>query len=256
MSNSVIRKTALALSLVGAMAIASSPVFAKNEGQARVRVIHASPDAPPVDVLVNGAPALTGIAFGEATAYAAVPAGEYDVKVVPARGSASQAVIDADLNLIYYKDYTVIAIDNLAEITPLVLEDSNGTVDPQRARVRFVHASPDAPAVDVAVAGGPILFGDVAFGEVGDYVTVPAGRVDLEVRVAGTKTVALSLDGVNLEGGRVYTVVAIGQLAGNPSLGALLTVDGGSPSRGRGNSSFGSRSGSSANPMLGHPRSR
>lgn len=227
----------LAVSFVAAVSVAASPVVAKsqNQGQARVRVIHASPDAPAVDVLVNGAPALTGIAFGEATSYAPVPAGTYDVKVVPAGGSAGQAVIDADLNLLYYKDYTVIAIDNLAEITPLVLEDDNGTVDPQRARVRFVHASPDAPPVDIAVAGGPILFGNVAFGEVGDYVTVPAGRVDLEVRAAGTAPAVLEIDGVKLEGGRVYTIVAIGQLAGNPALGVLLTVDGGSPSRGRGN---------------------
>ena len=31
------------------------------------------------------------------------------------------------------------------------------------AQARVVHASPDAPAVDVAVAGGPVLFSNVAF---------------------------------------------------------------------------------------------
>ena len=43
-----------------------------------------------------------------------------------------------------------------------------------RARpVRFVHASPGTPAVDIALAGGPVLFAD--FGESGGYIEVPAG---------------------------------------------------------------------------------
>ena len=44
----------------------------------------------------------------------------------------------------------------LASIQPLVLEDDRGTTG--QAKVRFVHTSPDAPAVDVAVKGGPVLF--------------------------------------------------------------------------------------------------
>jgi len=48
-------------------------------GTARVRVIHASPDAPAVDVWVQGAPAFTGVAFAEITAFAQLPAGTYNV---------------------------------------------------------------------------------------------------------------------------------------------------------------------------------
>ena len=46
-----------------------------------VRVIHASPDAPAVDVWVNGAVAIEDLAFGSATDWIALPAGSYDVAV-------------------------------------------------------------------------------------------------------------------------------------------------------------------------------
>lgn len=39
---------------------------------------------------------------------------------------------------------------------------------------------------------------------------VAAGSYDLEVRVAGTSTVALELPGVTLESGKTYTVFAVG----------------------------------------------
>lgn len=185
-----------------------------TSGDARVRVAHLSPDAPAVDVLVDGAPAFTGISFGEVTGYAALPPGTYDVQVEPAgAGGAGPFVIEAALTLAAGTDYTVVATDVLAEIFPTVLVDDNAAPAAGEARVRFFHGSPDAPAVDVAVTGGPVLFGDVAFGESGGYLAVPAGTYDLEVRVAGTPAVALTLPGVALEAGNVYTAYAAGLLA-------------------------------------------
>ena len=51
---------------------------------ARVRVIHASPDAPAVDVCVDGAVAFAGAAFPGATDYAELAPGTYAVRVIPA----------------------------------------------------------------------------------------------------------------------------------------------------------------------------
>jgi hypothetical protein len=59
--------------------------------------------------------------------------------------------------------------------------------------VRFIHLSPDAPAVDIAVKGGPILFKDIAFEKASTYLAVKPGAYDLEVRPTGTTTVALAV---------------------------------------------------------------
>ena len=84
------------------------------------------------------------------------------------------------------------------------------------------------------MAGGPVLFGNIPFKGVGDYVEVPKGFYDLEVRLAGTKTVVLPLPAVKLEGGTTYTVFAMGFAAGNPSLHAVIAVDAENPGKDNG----------------------
>lgn len=191
----------------------------------RVRVVHASPDAPAVDILVNDAPAITNLAFGQISDYASLAPGTYNIKVVPA-GATTPVVFEADVPLAEGGDLTVVAKGLLGDgsFGVLPLNDNNKPVA-DKARVRFVHASPNAPAVDIAVTGGPVLFGDVEFGEVGDYIEVPGGTYDLEVRLAGTTTVVLTLPGIAVANGKTYTAYAIGLVGGTPPLGAALSAD-------------------------------
>ncbi len=188
-----------------------------NMGGARVRVVHASPDAPAVDVLVNDGVAFSNVAFEEISPFAEVPADTYNVKVVPT-GATEPVVIEADLPLSAATDYTVIATDFLSMITPSILTADGGTPAAGNVWVRFFHASPDTPAVDITLTDGTVLIPNVAFQQGSNYLEVPAGTYDLEARVAGTATVGLSVPGVVLEDGMVYTVYATGLLA---DVGAL-----------------------------------
>ena len=155
--------------------------------------------------------------------------GMHNFQIVPA-GATEPVVIEADLDLQNNTDYTIVALNTLANIEPLVLVDNNSMPAAGKAHVRFVHASPDAPAVDIAVTGGPVLFGNVSFKGVGDYLPVDSGTYDLEARLAGTNTVALSLPGITLEEGTVYTVYAMGFAGGStPALTAVISVDAQAP---------------------------
>lgn len=212
----------LSVSLVAAACGDGSPTSASATSAAQVRVAHLSPDAPAVDVRVDGAVVLSGVPFQAVSEYLSVPAGSRRVQVTPA-GASSPVVIDATLDLAGGTPYTVAATGRLASIAPLpLLDDRNPAA--ARAKVRFVHAGPDAPAVDVAVAGGPVLFSNVAFRGSAGYAAVDPGTYDLEVRVAGTSTVALRVPGVTLSAGVNYTLFAAGLLA-NGSLTALPAVD-------------------------------
>jgi hypothetical protein len=195
-----------------------------QEGQARVRIVHASPDAPNVDIWVDGAVAVSNLAFNTATEYVALPAGDHAVAVTPAGGTAADAVIDATLTLEAGMDYTVAAVGQVADIEPLVLEDNNAAPAAGKAHIRVVHASPDAPNVDVAVAGGPVLIENLAFPTASDFLPVDAGSYDLDVRPTGTETVAIDINGFMAEAGTIYTVFATGLLA-DGSLGVLPLVD-------------------------------
>jgi len=208
--------------LVLSLALATSALA--QDSMARVRVVHASPDAPAVDVWVNGSVAFSNAPFKGITDYAALDAGSYQVQVTPT-GASEPIVIDATLDLAASTDYTVIAVGELANIEPLVLIDNNSAPAAGKAHVRFVHASPDAPAVDIAVTGGPVLFSNIPFKGVGDYLPVDAGTYDLEARLAGTETVALSVPGVELKEGTVYTIFAMGLAGGEPALTAVASAD-------------------------------
>lgn len=211
----------LALRAVSAIALVAMFVVAglagvtkvaAQDGDAQVRVIHASPDAPSVDIWVNGEVAISDLAFGEATDWIALPADSYDVAVAPAGADAADAVLEATLDLEGGVYYNVAAIGFLEDITAQVFTtDVKGLADGQ-ARAQVVHLSPDTPAVDVAVTGGPILIENLAFPEASGALDVDAGSYDLEVRPTGSEDVAIALPGTELAAGTVYDVLAIGSL--------------------------------------------
>jgi hypothetical protein len=186
-------------------------------GNSQVMIVHASPDAPGVDILVDNAKALPNLSFPDNSGYVAVPAGTRNVKVNVA--NTSTTVIEADLTLDANTNYSVFAIDDVANIDALVVADDLSSPAAGKAHVRFIHLSPDAPPVDVAVTGGPVVFGDVQFSEVVGFTPLDAGTYDLEVRLAGTGTVVLSLPGISLSDGTIYTVFARG-FAGGGAAGA------------------------------------
>jgi hypothetical protein len=182
-----------------------------TESDACVNVIHASPDAPAVDVWVNGEVALSGVTFGQFSGWLALPAGDYQIQVTPAGQGAESAVIDANVTVESGTAYHIAAAGYLADIAPQVYTADLSQTDDGNARIRVIHASPDAPAVDVALAGGDVLISGLAFPDASEYLQVPAGTYDFEVRASGTTTVALPLPGVVLEGNMTYDVLAIGQ---------------------------------------------
>ena len=200
-------------------------------GQAQVMVVHASPNAPAVDVRVNNAVALSNVAYPANSNYLAVNAGSTNIKVSPTTTTTN--VIDATVDLNANTNYSVFAIDSVNKIKAAVVSDNLATPASGKAHVRFFHFSANAPAVDIAVAGGPVLFSNRSFNDqssnasVANFTPLDAGTYNLEVRVAGTSTVALAVPGVVLTAGKIYTVFAKGFLGGTgaQALGAQVIVN-------------------------------
>lgn len=225
----------LAAALIAALAaafVSLAPRGAAAADTGRVRVMHASPDAPAVDIFVDGAKAVTALAFPSNTPYVSLPAGGHTVEVFvsPSDGSGDP-VLSAILDVQAGKDYTVLAVGTLAGGTLglEVFEDNNATPAAGNAHVRLIHASPDAPPVKVAVAGtDTYIFTGVAFRAFGPYTPVPAGTYDLDVQLNSTGDSVLAINDLALTARTVYTVVAVG-LAGNGSLQVIPLVDAPAP---------------------------
>ena len=199
--------------------------------KAQVMVVHASPNAPNVDVRVNNAVALTNVAYPTNSMYTAVNAGSTNIKVSPT--GTTNNVIDATVNLNANTSYSVFAIDSVAKIKAAVVSDNLTAPAAGKAHVRFFHFSPNAPAVDIAVAGGPVLFSNRSFNDQGtnanlaNFTEVNAGNYTLEVRAAGTTPALLTIPNVNLMAGKIYTVFAKGFAGGTgaQALGAQVIMN-------------------------------
>jgi hypothetical protein len=204
------------VTMVGGAGVVGADEHESDDGDgAAVRVVHASPDAPNVDVYVDGSKVLSDVPFGAISDYLSLEPGTYTVKITAA-GKPETVAFEGDVT-VEDADYTVAATGELSEETfePLVLQDAPSAPSKGKAQVRLVHASPDAPAVDVTVKGADLtLFDGVEFGEHTDYVEVPAGDYTLEVRGATDDDdgdVVATFD-VMVEAGMSYTAFATGYL--------------------------------------------
>lgn len=181
---------------------------------ARLRVFHASPDAPNVDVLLDGARIVENAPYTAATDFLEVDAGHRRIQVQAA--GTDTTVIDARVDLADDTDYVVIASNKVASIAPIVATADRSAPAAGQARVRVFHGAPSAPAVDVyvvapgaSIASASPVLANVPFGAISAYLTVPAGSYDVKVTVAGTKTVAIKADGLAVGDGLVAMVAAL-----------------------------------------------
>lgn len=228
-------KLLVAAALVAALAagVVMAPQGADaQQATGRVRIMHASPDTPPVDIFVDGQKAVTALAFPNNTGYVALPAGGHNVKVFvsPSDGTGTPA-LQATLEVVAGKDVTVLATGRVGDgsLALTIFEDDNSTPSGNNAHIRLIHASPDAPPVNVAVAGTDTnVFTGVAFRNVSPYVPVPAGTYSLDVKVNATGATVLTIPNLKLDARTVYTAVAVG-LAGNGTLRVVPLVDAPAP---------------------------
>ncbi len=222
------------VSLLVADGLAATEILTADT-PATVRVVHASPDAPDVDVIAAdnfAAPVIEDLAYTQVSDSLSIPAGDLNVKVVPA-GAQTPVVIDADLTLVAGTPYSVYAAGALADIEPLVLVD-----DPRRiateARLRIVHASPSAGPVDIYLVepGADIGADDVTpaltnvpFLADSGYLSVAAGDYEVVVTPTGSTTAAIGPAAIILAAGGIYTVAARDEAGLGTPLGLILLDD-------------------------------
>lgn len=100
--------------------------------------------------------ALTNVAYPNNSGYNEVNSGPTNIKVSPT--GTTNYVIDATVNLDINKPYSVFAIDSVSKIYAAVVSDDLTAPASGKAHVRFFHFSANAPAVDIVVTGGPLIF--------------------------------------------------------------------------------------------------
>ena len=195
--------------------------FEIKNNSSLVRVFHAAPQAPNVDVYVNDQMVISNLAFGDFTRYVYLDEGEYNVSVYLA-GQKDRPVINQMVDVPSQQIFTIAATGNLDNLGLLVIPDKVSKSPSQNySSVRVIHLSPNAPGVDILV-DGDTLFEDISFGEGTDYVDLNPGTYNVNVVLNTDKSVVLPLK-VTLNPDKIYTIYIIGN---PPTLQAVQVVDG------------------------------
>jgi Domain of unknown function (DUF4397) len=194
-----------------------------------LRVVHASPDAPAVDIWFDDQPLLTGVDYAQFNNYVEVPGGNHRLTLAPAGAGADQAVVSTSINIGDDKSYTVVALGTLGDPRALVLEDERAARTPLStdARLRIVHAVPGGPNVDILRADqsgpGRDIVTNVGFAESTRYHNVGAGRTTVRIEPVGSDTELATLPDVEFERDGVYTLVLLPTADGQALQGVWLS---------------------------------
>ena len=186
-----------------------------------VYALHAGADAPEVDAFVGDSEIIDGIAFGGISHAIQVPPAEYTIDffahsgtgIRPASAPAASLKTGA---LEAGQRYLGIATGFLTAQPSfrLLAEAESFSLDDGQTHIRAVHASPDAPMVDIGVATtagvSPVLFSQLTFGNASTDVDVSPGAVTLGVAASTNDKAVLYQFPLTLEAGKRLFAVAEG----------------------------------------------
>lgn len=204
----------------------SAPASAQQQS-AMVRVAHLSPDAPYVDVYVDGMPVsyLTGVSYGTVSPYLQFSTGRHALTVF-ATGDVSTPLLNVDLTFGPGESQTlgILGLMSNGTLEARLYDDDTLPTAAGEAKVRAVHAVPDMGAASVTSATGEQILVLPGFSSASLYAQMPAGTYTLRLRPAGTNKAALTLQGVDLASGETHTAFVIGS-ATNGTLNVIFVQD-------------------------------
>ena len=232
----------LTLAIISALALAGCPITDDDDDDtkttSKLRVTHASSDAPLVAINLNGetVEGLEMVDYQVASGLLTIDSGTYEVAVEALlTGEDTLEVINENLDFAPDMQYDVFALGQTANIAPVVLSREDVAPEGGDVRLDVLHAHPDVPPVDIYLTtdeeitdAAPAVPG-LGFAIDSDIlpVTIDSGTYRIRVTVAGSKDVAFDSGELDLAGGSDLMITAVPNVDGGAvSPVNLLVADG------------------------------
>jgi hypothetical protein len=216
--NFVLFTMLIGLVAVGPLMATQAAESVVNQDSAFLQVAHLAPFAEDASVTIqlNGEHLRsTDFNYGDSTAYLELEAGEYDVDVIPT--GATDPAIEATVTLVADMYYTAVAVgDGVNQPLDLILlEDDLTAPAAGQFHLRIGHLAPFATGTDVLadvrLQDGTLLLGNVDFGDVTDYLPLPAGTYDLVITTPGGETPLIDPAPFTFTAGMIVSAFATGE---------------------------------------------
>ncbi len=196
--------------------------------QAQLRFAHLAPVTANVDIYVNRKLLLSNVAYGTVSPYFPYRPGTYAIDIIKTGQSLSSEPLSSEsIDLENREAYTYSLLnfnDDTSVYSYFYIDDLKAPAA-GKAKLKILHASPDAEAVDVVVKGGATLASEINNGENTEYLQLNPGTYVLEVRQIETGKVLYTTPPLNLKAGVIYTAIAEGLVNGKPTFKVDLVTD-------------------------------
>ena len=188
--------------------------------------MQASPSAPHVDLLIDGATQASNLTYGNATGYLSVKVGNRRLDAEPV--NSTSPILDLSVPITENGNTTVLLTGSTGSIKSLTLTDGGTTSTTGEGYVRVVNASVSMGSADVYIlaagsginAATPVATG-LALNQSAGYHLTPAGNYEVFMTSPGTSSVLLDSGPINLASGENWTFVALDGAGGGFSFSLL-----------------------------------
>jgi len=203
-----------------------------GSSHARYRYVQASTNVPTnVDLFVDGKSVQSAIGFGQTASYRSSSSGSHKFELF-ATGTTRNPYLSASVTL-GSSDTTVISEDPAISIKLAPYTDDNTAPTTGNTKLRIIHASPTAQAVDVyvvttgsGIAGVNPRIPSLAYTTASSYLSLAAASYDVIMTVPGTQNIISNLSATYpLTAGQIRTVVVLDAPNGGGPYGLLELND-------------------------------
>ncbi len=223
----------LALTACGSDDDNDTVVLPEPDTVSQVRIIHASADAPVVNILANGGELLKDVDYAQSSGLLQVTSAEYNIAIdAQLPGDETQEVFTAFLDAEADMEYTAVAVGSVADNTLdlALIENATADIAADYARVQVLHGTIGVGEVDVYVTGvdadismmSPTLSLD--YMGYTDQIELAAGEYQIRITAADQKAVVYDSGNVSLMSQTDYLLTAITNVWSGSSPVALLAA--------------------------------
>jgi hypothetical protein len=175
----------------------------------RVKAVNAVPDSSAFNFKVDGTTLLSNVPFAASSSYVTVATGARTVQI-EASNVPGTIVASLPLQVDSARDFTVVAVNSLANAQLAAFTDDNSFPAAGLAKLRFVNVMVGSPGADVLVNFASQASG-LAFRTASAYYSLaPSTTLAITFTTPGGVSVIATLSPVEIDAGGVYTAYLFG----------------------------------------------
>lgn len=215
---------------------------------AQVRFLHAALNTPAVNIAIGNQNIVPGLTYSNLSAYTSAYSGFRTITVTTAR-TPRMVLVQKTFPIRSGDVYTFALINTVSGVDLLQISDTSCNNDfTDLGCMRVVALSPNAPALDVRLSDGRLVYSDIQYKEVTPFKRIRPGSYNFLVSETMPQAVPLEVDietiddfsimqsrifpdyvpdplltfSLQVKANVQYTVYLIGRVGGTPSFSTLL----------------------------------